>query len=160
MHSMPERKPSGDDQSDQHTDQKEQAIGGEHDQQNRDHHDGDNKARRSLQTEPRAGGRIRLHEVILTPLLHLGVIPSYCLAVGISAAGGVAIGAMLSASDGISGSGPSRATASTWSMLSTKCSFIAVRRFSGTSATSFSFSCGRITSNKPARWAASTSPSA
>src|ERR1035438_108149 len=78
----------------------------------------------------------------------------YCLAVGISGAGGVAMGAMVSASDGICGSGPSSATDSTWSMLSTKCNFIAVRRFSGTSATSFSFSCGRITSNNPARWAA------
>src|ERR1035441_8258795 len=62
---------------------------------------------------------------------------SYCRAVGISGAGGVAMGAMVSVSDGICGSGPSSATASTWSMLSTKCNFIALRRFSGTSATSF-----------------------
>ena len=37
------------------------------------------------------------------------------------------------------------------SMVSTKCIFIAVRRFSGTSARSFSLSFGRITSNNPAR---------
>ena len=73
---------------------------------------------------------------------------TYCRAVGISAVGGVAMGAIVvSVSDGICGSGPSSATASTWSMLSTKCNFISLRRFSGTSATSFSFSCGRITSN-------------
>ena len=59
------------------------------------------------------------------------------------------MGAIVSVSGVISGSGLSSATASTWSMLSTKCSFMAVRRFSGTSATSFSFSCGKITSNNP-----------
>ena len=52
------------------------------------------------------------------------------------------------ASSVIAGSGRSSATVSTWSMVSTKCIFIAVRRFSGTSATSFSLSCGRITSNR------------
>ncbi len=52
------------------------------------------------------------------------------------------------ASSVIAGSGRSSAIVSTWSMVSTKCSFIAVRRFSGTSATSFSLSLGRITSNR------------
>src|SRR5580692_12240036 len=40
------------------------------------------------------------------------------------------------------GSGDSRAMARTWSMVSTKWSFMALRRFSGTSATSFSLSLG------------------
>ena len=54
------------------------------------------------------------------------------------------------ASSVIAGRGRSSATVSTWSMVSTKCIFIAVRRFSGTSATSFSLSWGRITSNRRA----------
>ena len=40
-------------------------------------------------------------------------------------------------------------------MVSTKCSFMALRRFSGTSARSFSLSLGRMASNSPARCAAS-----
>ena len=81
----------------------------------------------------------------------------YCLAVGMSPVGGGvggAMDAMVSDSEAICGRGPSNAIASTWSMLSTKWSFMALRRFSGTSARSFSFSEGRMASKSPARCAA------
>ncbi len=65
MKPVPERKAARDDQSDQKADQKEPAISGQRDQQNRYYGDRDDKARRSLQAESRAAARFRLHESIL-----------------------------------------------------------------------------------------------
>ena len=65
MHSVPERKPTRDDQSNENADQKKPAISRKRDQQNCDHNDRDNEARRSLQAESRPAARFRFHEFIL-----------------------------------------------------------------------------------------------
>ena len=65
MHSVPERKPARDDQSNENADQKKPAISRKRDQQNCDHNDRDNEARRSPQAESRPSARFRLHDFIL-----------------------------------------------------------------------------------------------
>src|SRR5580700_6295407 len=101
---------------------------------------------------PKANGPQKASRVCLS----LSCALSYWCAAGLSPGCG-AIGVIACAVSSITcGSGRSSATFSTWSMVSTKCIFISLRRFSGTSARSFSLSWGRITSKSPARCAASS----
>jgi hypothetical protein len=77
MQLIPERQPARDDQSNENANQKEPAIGGQHDQQNRYDNDGDDETSRSSQAksqaESRSAARFRLHDLILARLLGLGV---------------------------------------------------------------------------------------
>ncbi len=67
MQFVPERKAARDDQSNENADQKEPAISRQRDQQNRYDNDRDDETRRSLQAEPTAAARFRLHDLILAP---------------------------------------------------------------------------------------------
>jgi len=75
MQFMPESEAARDDQSDEKANQKEPAVGGERDQQNRYYSDGYDETRRSSQAESshaesRAAAGFRFHEFILA--LHSG----------------------------------------------------------------------------------------
>jgi hypothetical protein len=65
MQFVPERERNRDNQTDEKADQKEPAIGREHDEQNRDNNPRDQEACGSLQTESRPATGLRLHERIL-----------------------------------------------------------------------------------------------
>src|SRR5208282_5222458 len=62
------REGARDKQSDKNADQKEPAISRQRDQQNGHYSDGDDEARRSLQSESKPAARFRLHEPILARL--------------------------------------------------------------------------------------------
>jgi hypothetical protein len=68
MQFVPERERARDNQSDKNADQKEPAISRQRDQQNGHYSDGDDEARRSLQSESKPAARFRLHEPILARL--------------------------------------------------------------------------------------------
>ena len=114
MEPVPECKAARDHQSNQHADQKEQAIGRQGDQENCYDEDRDHQSGRTPQAEPKPGVRSRLHRTILTLTIQqkkkpaymargtwVQAIDVYCRAVGLSPVGGVAIGDRVSASDGI-----------------------------------------------------------
>jgi hypothetical protein len=65
MQFVPESERGCDHETDEKTDQKKPAIGGEHDEQDRDNKARDDKACGSLQTESRGAAGLRLHEPIL-----------------------------------------------------------------------------------------------
>jgi len=68
MQFVPERERARDNQSDKNADQKEPAISRQCDQQNGHYSDGDDEARRSLQSESKPAARFRFHEPILARL--------------------------------------------------------------------------------------------
>ena len=65
MKFVPEGEATRDDESDENANQKEPAVRGESDEENRYYRDRDDEARRPPQAESRPAARFRFHEFIL-----------------------------------------------------------------------------------------------
>ena len=76
MQFVPEGEAARDDQSDEKANQKEPAVRGESNQENRYYCDRDDETRRSPWAESKPAARFRFHEYILAPFSGLAWGPS------------------------------------------------------------------------------------